>query len=333
MSRQYDAIEHPHDKYVPTARETTHLCDEFRIGKLISVGRDLGGLLNKNLLIETTKGQYAVRVMSAYARSRHIEFTQNVLRTLHHSGVPVVFPVQSTSGKFYTRLNGRKVQITPYIKANRFSGDRRQIYSSGRMQRKFHQALKHMEKGPTPIWSNYPSSRVIQKGLNQVNEYRHHLSSYDLKTVHKLHDRVMDKWSRIDKGSLRTTIVHCDWHLWNQLYTSKGDVCCILDFDSVQRRERVHDVGYSLWSLFSHEHLRNSAGDFLRGYKRLHDDEYHILPLVMARASLFSLCTASLMTRPVESFYITYKVQEPLLKWVLSREGQEKIRGLRNFRD
>ena len=48
-------------------------------------------------------------------------------------------------------------------------------------------------------------------------------------------------------------MIRGDWHPWNQLYSNDGTVKCIMDFDFIQRAERVHDVVYALWAILSNK--------------------------------------------------------------------------------
>ncbi|UVI33647.1 hypothetical protein [Paenibacillus spongiae] len=94
-----------------------------------------------------------------------------------------------------------------------------------------------------------------------------------------------------------------------------------MDFDFIQLAERLHDVAYMLWAL-----LRNGSGQqlgtaFLDGYGDLSLMEQPLLPVAIARASLFFICTSSFNSDPVEELMRQLEQQEPFIEWILSKEG------------
>lgn len=322
--RRVSQVEHPMSKHYPSSAALEQICKAFRLGRYVSTKRRLGGMFNVNLEIRTTKGTYVVRVMSGYATARHLDYVRRVMHALRKAGVPVVLPLNLRNGRHYATLGGRYVQVTRYIHAYRYGGHPTQIMSSGRVLRRFHDALKSSPRGPKPEWSNYPSSVVMKQGLARVKRYG---LTTQYNVVLRLYQRIMRLWRKIHPN-LPISIVHGDWHFWNQLFTPNGKVCCVLDFDFMQRGERLVDVGKALWHLLSNSHTRHLAGYFLKGYGPLTAQEYRALPIAIAVASLYELCTTPMRAKPIRAFQYAFRRQVPFLRWLLSRNGIQTVRSL-----
>ena len=102
------------------------------------------------------------------------------------------------------------------------------------------------------------------------------------------------------------------------------------NFEDLLRRppvppaERLHDVAYALWSLLSGE-ARALGEHFLEGYGALEPDELDALPLAIARASVFFICTASFTENPVRELAVQLDRQGPFIDWALSADGERTI--------
>lgn len=164
----------------------------------------------------------------------------------------------------------------------------------------------------------------MKQGLARLTRYGL-TSQYEV--VVRLYTRIVRLWRKV-RPNLPTTIIHGDWHFWNQLYAPNGEVRCVLDFDFMQRGERLLDVGKALWQLLSKSNTRHSARYFLTGYGQLTAQEYRALPITVAVASLYELCTTPLMKEPIKAFRYAFRHQVPFLRWLLSRNGIQTVRSL-----
>jgi Ser/Thr protein kinase RdoA (MazF antagonist) len=318
------SAEHPMVKHIPSITELHHILEDFSVGDLLSVESELGGLFNSNLKIITQNGLYVVRILSGFARSRHIAYEQIVVKKLLENGIPAIRMEKSQFGTYFTRWKGRKVQVSRYYEGEEFSFEPRQIHSSGAILRKIHHALKHLGDGPKPKWSNYPSFRVMQKGIQALENLQGGVTQSQIKLVKYYYDKVVRQWAHLNHN-LPITVLHGDWHLWNQLYTTKGEVSLVFDFDFVQRGYRIFDVGDALWILCLHESSRPYAAEFLRGYGSIRPTEQRVLRYAIARASLFALCTVSLLNEPVDQFKLIYPREIAFLHWILSEDGKSTV--------
>ena len=311
----------PFHKIVPSAEDIRRVCKRYHVGKLIAVHGGLGGLLNVNLKVETTGGMYALRVLSGFATEEHVEFTLRVIGILREAAIPALQPLRTPTGSSFVRWNDRLIMLTPFVEGHEFRSRVGQARASGEMLRRVHDALSDVEDGPKPGWSNYPSAAIMGEGLSRLSEMR--LSSGQVSEARRLRDSVMSRWRTVCRD-LPTTIIHGDWHPGNQLYTDCR-VICILDFDFIQRAERLHDVAYALWSLLTGNPSRSLSRTFLEGYGPLEENERAALPHAIARAALFFVCAASFTSNPDEELEVQLQRQGPLIEWLLSSSGVDSI--------
>jgi len=311
-------------RHIPSSNEIQAICNEFDMGDVFKIYGDLGGLFNVNLKIETNKGLYVIRIRSGIASKEHLDYQQSIMSILKSYGIPVLTLITTKDGRNYSYYKDRFVQINPYVKGNKFSNNLIQIFSSGKMLCKIHKALADVKAGPLPKWSNYPSNNILIEGLNKLKNMKDNLTKKEIRKADNLYKKVMNKWREI-KIDLPETVIHGDWHPWNQLYSNDGTVKCIMDFDFIQRAERIHDVAYALWAILSNKDTYYLGEGFLQGYNELTYEEKNILPIAIARASLFFICTASFISNPVIELRDQVLKQEPFINWVLSK-GKEEIK-------
>jgi Ser/Thr protein kinase RdoA (MazF antagonist) len=258
-------------RHLPARLDIELLCKEYDLGDLVKIHEDLGGLYNVNLKIESTKGSYVIRIASGLANTQHIEFTSKVISILQEEKIPVLAPIKNEQGKFYSKYKDRFVQVTPYINAHPFKPTNKHAHSSGRMLRKIHETLIAVESGPLPEWSNYPSEEVLNEGLTLLKEICT-IPDYQLSRVERLHERVSRNWNQHNQN-LPTTIIHGDWHMWNSLYDTDGEIVVVMDFDFIQHAERLHDIAYMLWALLPNRKSNHLGKAFLEGYGNISQTE------------------------------------------------------------
>lgn len=297
----------------------------FPIGDLQGVGRKLGGAFNSNIKIDTSRGQFVVRMMSQKQSKEHISYTQHVLGELRDQGLPVLIPLLAHHGEPFVAFQDKLLQVTPYVRATAFQNKPQQIGASARMLSRFHQASPSSSFQCPPLeWSfNRPTDYYTAAIATLVAMPE--IPSYELNKVERMVETVTEGWVRAE-GELATAIIHGDWHYWNQLY-DENEVSCIMDFDFMEQGKRIHDVAYALWTIYIllPRHADVYEEIFMREYIGLTDAELAMLPIAIARVSLFLLCQSAYAPLPAEKWRRQYRKQYPLLKRLLSSEGQERF--------
>lgn len=318
--------ENPMQRYIPTKDELNSMCAEYQIGHVLAVHGELGGLFNVNVKVTTTTGDYVFRVHSGLSRKNHMDAQALLLAKLLQSNVPVLTPLRTKRGEAFLTLHNRFVQVTRFITGSPFQYTQ-QADALGKMLRRFHDALSDVEAVPIPYWSNYPSNAILLEGMDILREQQQD-GLHDprlVREVEVLHQMVMEQWEAKANECVKT-VIHADWHAWNVIFNAHNQVEHILDFDGLQRGERIHDIAYFIWSMRNRSDCAEIGRDFMRGYGAISPVEKHLLPFAVARASVFFLCTASFTANPTQELTEQMKVQKPYIEWLLSHDGQQTIR-------
>ena len=301
------------------------ICEEYDIGRLKSVIKHFEQTANINLLIESQEGRFVAKLFKVIPeRYRNII---NFIEIVRRHNVPALLPIQNKNGEYLINIKGHDVQLTPYIPASPFCFTPRQMKSSGETLKKIHTAFNDDFDIPDPAASIYPSTSVLSEALMRLENLRGSISDEQIALIKNLHERIINKWEDKSKG-LPTTIIHGDWKVENQLFTRKGDVCCVLDYDFIQRKERLFDITYALWIFLSNPKYGPITAAFMQGYGPLTEQEVNILHLAVARVSLFFLSTASFSKNAVDRVEKQLKVQVPFIEYVLTKSGRKRINEL-----
>ncbi|BBH21083.1 hypothetical protein Back11_24280 [Paenibacillus baekrokdamisoli] len=300
-----------------------HLSEWFPIGKFIGIGRKLGGSYNLNIKVETSKGEFVVRILNRSNTEEHLHYIQKAFAILNEEGVPVLNPILTSSGDFFIRYKEKLLQVTPFVRGEVFQCRPNQVYASARMLNAFHRSLQHTGSGPEPSWSFYRPIHYYEDAMDRLKKMPD-IPKHELNKAEQRAEKILDTWKKTE-NDLPTAIIHGDWHFWNQLY--KGDeICSVMDFDFIQQGKRVHDIAYSLWAIYIllPEHSRTFDQIFIKGYPNLTDEEVKILPVAIAKVGLFFLFQAAYSSRPAEKWYKQFRRQLPLIDWLLS-DGEQRM--------
>ncbi|MBS4196561.1 phosphotransferase [Lederbergia citri] len=323
-----DYLKNPMARYVPKHFEVEQLCELYAIGDLVNIDEELGGLFNVNLKITTTSGQYVIRIHSGLSSKNHLNAEKVKLEKLLEHEIPVLIPLYTKEGYYFSKLHNRFVQLTYFVQGYSFNFSIEQVYNMGKLLKRFHDALMDAKEIPLPFWSNYPSNDVLKEGLQRLKENQKELhKETDVKEVERLYFKVMEQWIGNDRY-LTKSVIHGDWHPWNVLFNRNDEIKYILDFDFMQKGECIHDMAYFLWAIRNEENTEELGRHFLRGYGSLSIKEVELLPLAIARASLFFLCTSSFVANPAHELNKQIIEQKPYIEWLLSPDGKMRIKAL-----
>ncbi|CAM3564386.1 phosphotransferase [Marinicrinis lubricantis] len=300
-----------------------YVCRYFHLGEWRETKGSVGGSFNRNLKIQSSQNHYIVRILNKTNTAEHLKYVQRILLTLSQQGVPAIVPETAPSGEPFVYYQGELVQVTPYCSAETFLCKQNQVYSSGSMLRSFHQALVDEEPGPMPGWSFFRPESYYEDAIRRLQSL-FTISDSELSAIERYLERIWRSWND-SAPDLPETILHGDWHFWNQLYEGRM-VRYILDFDFVQHGKRILDVAYTMWVIYMllPEHSASFDHAFLKGYGPLTDAEADMLPTAIAIIALFFLCQAAHAANPQAKWKSQYVKQEPLVRWLMA-EGGRKI--------
>ncbi|WP_159881207.1 phosphotransferase [Paenibacillus puerhi] len=297
------------------------ICQRFRLGSIRHIDGPIGGAYNVNIKLQTSEGEFVVRVLNSSNTAEHLRCLHKVLIAAREAGVPVVLPLLSIEGDSFILCMGKLIQVTRFVEMGLFQNRQGQVLASGRKLREFHDALQTMPVAPKPEWSFNRGNDYFTNALSTL-ETVSGIPEHQLADARQLSEKILQLIASAEAG-LERSILHGDWHFWNQGYAD-DEVVCVLDFDFVEQGYRIHDVAYALWVIYMllPAYARSFDEDFLKGYGPLTDAEANILPVAVAKTALFFLCHAAYSDNPRDKWRRHYRKQMPLIRWLLDDGGQ-----------
>lgn len=256
-------------------------------------------------------------------RARLVEICR-LSRRLLDRGVPVPVPLETGANEPFLFFRDKFIQILPFVKGQSFAGGEKQVTASGRMLRALHDGLIGEQLHTEPAVSFFRSRKFCIEALDRLAQ-TDTISRFGLLETRKAVSEVYDGF-RQKEALLRSSILHGDWHFWNQLYDG-GEVISVIDLDFFQPGPRILDIGYAMWMIhiLLPRHAERYRRMFLSGYGWLTDDEIDMLPLATARIALFFLCHAADSHHPHRKWPKQYAQQMPFIHWLLT-DGGERLR-------
>lgn len=300
------------------------VCSQFSIGQWSGDWERLGGAFNANYKLTTDEGAFVVKISPTPNRAKQFKEIYRLQWHLADRGIPVALPLTSNAGEPYLILEDKLLQVSRFIEADPFAVRREQVRASGAMLRKFHDNLSEANCDLRPGGSFFQAYEYCLYALQQLASWGK-ISSFGLAEVKECVDLVYGHWEMV-KCQLPMTIVHGDWHFWNQLFD--GDhVCCVLDLDGMERKPRILDVAYVMWiiHILLPKHADEFRAAFFEGYGELSPTERMILPWATAKIALYFLCHSAYSRNPVVKWNKQYANQMPFIRWLLA-DGDKIIK-------
>lgn len=300
------------------------VCLEFNLGSLLEVNERLNGSYNVTVKIKTSHGRYVVRILNTAGSEEHLKRLQPIMHVLHEAAVPVPVPLMTEDGQSYMYIEGSYVQVMPFVEGNRFDCKSKQVLASGKMMRRFHEVLNEHPVNIVPTSSFYRSTDYYVTASEQLKQIEG-IPPHQWENMKKLSEAILSKWDTATAG-MPESIMHGDWHFWNQLYSSNDQVISVLDFDYMQTGVQIFDLAYALWVIYIllPKHATTFDRSLLSGYGKLNNEERELLPTAVSRISLFFLCHSATAADPIEKWRTQYERQIPLLDW-LQQDGCKRL--------
>ncbi|SMG10506.1 phosphotransferase [Paenibacillus aquistagni] len=315
-------LEHKHELEGTYDSLIETICASFQLGTWSGHWERLGGSFNETLRLGTDQGTYVLRMLSPSINLERMNELQSIVNHLHDEGLPVAVPLLGKEQSCAAVFNGRLIQVTPNLPGRRFQCKEAQVKASGHMLKWFHRSLLGCNLKEKPGYSFYPPRRYYEDAMTKLGQLRN-IPIDEQRLAACYIERTLALWEQMNE--LPRSILHGDWHFWNQLYT-KSEISAVLDYDYMEKGIRIHDVAYALWCIYIllPEHKDSFDMAFLEGYGHLTDEEQALLPDMVARISLFFLLHSLHHVEPAAKWKQQAMRQLPLLQW-LDGEGRDRL--------
>ncbi len=291
------------------ARTSPALLDALRVRYGIGNGedaKDLGGSSNLNLLIADGGKRYVVRVYRPWITAGRLRDMQMVRRTLARGGVPCVAPVATLDGQSWMVVDGRLVEVEPYVEHDAKMDSWERIEAGLPMLGRIHTLLRPLQvsdEGRNPAAANNidPQSalRGALRGTRRIRQWENvSPAELELDAASEELARLVDHAEHeLGVEGLPRQLVHGDY--WdNNVLFRHAHVVLVADFDFMGERARIDDLALTLYytnSTFSDDPTSDDRLHKLSVLVDAYDSgldepltslERAALPLALARAPL-----------------------------------------------
>jgi len=220
--------------------ELEHVISDYDLGKLIEAKNLNDGYTNQNIYVNTTAGEYVLRVSHSIKTEDEIAFESDILKKLKQTpaGDFIVDIVESLNGSPFVTRNGHIHTLFRfekgedfYKKWNRHIPNRDFIENLGKKCAVLHNSLSNIE--PPKTTKDHLEIR-LKKNLFDLSS-----SGLDVKPYYDL--------VGLTAGD---SLVHTDLRIKN-LIVNNSNIDAIIDFDDLTYGNQLYDVAWTLKACFS----------------------------------------------------------------------------------
>jgi Ser/Thr protein kinase RdoA (MazF antagonist) len=335
------------DGYAPRAQlcDISFLSGHYRLGS-VSLVRDLGGAYNLNLLLQTERGKYVLRVYRPWVTQLRLSQLHQVKRFLAHAGFPVPLPLPAISGETILRYHDHLLELEPFIAHDGEADTWERNAIAFSLLGKLHAFLVTEATNIhliDPVVSNYGTPEMLLAWTRQAAEEssqllqqvktqqtRQALSLYT--EAIQLLITLQEQWDKTQEH-LPRQLTHGDYGGGNLLFLHEQPVA-MLDFDFMRIRERVFELAYTLYWWLSKQGQGHIAAvscwhrvkELLASYNEatfmpLTAQEIRALPLEMARVPLYWIAETHLFPNPTNEV-IKHVEKMTDAHWILEHASQ-----------
>ncbi len=298
------------------------VAERWQLGRVLEA-YDIGGTYNLNLRVQTTTGDYVVRVHRPWVTTARLQTLQTIKKQLHAAGFPVPQPLATPAGATLLRCANRLVEVEPFMEGGNEIHSWEYYRIAFSMLGKLHDTLDAVVDRSAfvqPRASNYGTPQMLLRWTQRTATVLHRwlptpMITQALQICAETHTLLlaMQDWWQHAGSQLPQQPIHGDYRIGNVLFDDRR-VLAILDLDFVAVRERVYDLAYSLYWMFRQLEPAHppdawsweQARRMLHGYNAATDRplspaEVRAIPLTLARVPLYWIAEAGFLPDPARA--------------------------------
>ncbi|TKJ93367.1 hypothetical protein PaeCFBP13512_02920 [Paenibacillus sp. CFBP13512] len=270
---------------------------------------------SRRALIESQDGSlYFMKEVPWYVES--IEYAKSIIQLQYElsvKGIKVPEVILTTSKKLFVHIDTNKIlYLQKYIlNSNMYKNYSEQIYAAGKELRDFEikaASVFRLNILAIPQYSPYESAKnVLVLLLKKFIKKRSEMKKEDQEEIQnfvRACRKLIDQWST-QHGQIsgkQESIIHGDLNPMNFIFSNKGSVSGLIDFDNACIADPLVDVAEGLLTFAGVTYRENSSRlasinelefsnfeQFLNGYTETHGlalEEREVLPLLIATAGI-----------------------------------------------
>lgn len=324
--------------------ELRELMDEYGLGTVLDVRRAIGGEVNENWIVRTTKETVVVRCVARGGLLRDIRFEHSLIKALGRCGFPYQLPrpLRTRTGRTIVAENGRYIWLYKYIEGSGSPPSREQVIEQiAHAMATLHKASRNF---------SLPHAKQIPIALEDLWLLRV-LRQWQLKLLSSLDGRCRFFGARVQECISLLEKIRCTHYRGLPHFPIHGDVCVanlvfshglltgIIDFGHCCSDTAIRDITIALRyeCVDRRDHFKldfDAARHFLRTYSKVNPlsrAETDLIPAVAMADSadlfwwrIFEIANKRSRIDSMNAVERPFKA----LQWY-SRHGQQIARALR----
>jgi N-acetylhexosamine 1-kinase len=214
------------------------------------------GLINSTYKIETAEGDFILQKMNQKVFPNIQALLNNKIKTtcfLNAKGFPTLTFIPNTTGQLYTEFNDAIWQVSAYIPSVEHDRIQSSVVAGrvGAYLAKFHKALLdfpvlELEYTIPDFHNTIKRFHDFEQSTTKALPERIVLAKESIAFLKANFKSIQQVALAINEGNIPLRAVHNDTKVGNMLFDEKGDVVCIIDFDTVMPGSIFHDIGDAL---------------------------------------------------------------------------------------
>ncbi|TRX32025.1 aminoglycoside phosphotransferase family protein [Flavobacterium sp. ZT3R18] len=214
------------------------------------------GLINSTYKIETADEEYILQKMNQVVFPNIKALLNNKIKTtsyLNANGFPTLTFIANREGRFYSEQDDTIWQLSTYIPSAVLDRiDSNAVASQvGAYLAKFHMALlnfpvSELEYTIPDFHNTIKRFCDFEESIIKASPERLAQAKESIAFLESNFKSIETVASAINSGRIPLRVVHNDTKVGNMLFDEKGNILCIIDFDTVMPGSIFHDVGDAL---------------------------------------------------------------------------------------
>jgi N-acetylhexosamine 1-kinase len=214
------------------------------------------GLINSTYKIETAEEAYILQKMNQVVFPNIKALLNNKIKTtsyLNASGFPTLTFIPNKQGQFYSEQGDTIWQLSTYIPSVVLDRiDSNTVASQvGNYLAKFHTALldfpvSELEYTIPDFHNTIKRFYDFEESIIKASPERLTQAKESIAFLDSNFKSIESVANAINSGRIPLRVVHNDTKVGNMLFDEKGNILCIIDFDTVMPGSIFHDVGDAL---------------------------------------------------------------------------------------
>lgn len=214
------------------------------------------GLINSTYRVETSRGDFILQKMNQTVFPKIHALLNNKIKItqyLQQINFPTITFLSTPEGLFYTQEGEDIWQLSVYVPSIVKEKIKSPIMAekAGIFLVQFHKALLDFPivelEYTLPDFHNTPKRyNAFEDKVTRASKERLKNASEEIEKLNQYYAKVAPVALAIQEGVIPLRVVHNDTKIGNMLFDDKGNIICIIDYDTIMPGSILHDVGDAL---------------------------------------------------------------------------------------